>query len=515
MSYVYWFDEDYFNRQTGTLGSGNLLLDVSSLRDGLHTLNMQLGLGLSAELSSYIFYKFTASEEVSDTTVLRFYYSIDGRQKEPIEVSPQGGVMHLILDVTDIPIGLHVFSSFLMTSDGKSSTLHNAVFYKTPNGGNGITRYEYCLNGDWDNRRTIAVPIQDTLQLITLLPVDTLPIRSACFEFEPNNGSPVIYAKNDISLRFWNAEQRFTETTKQYVDENVMQVVVADTLERDTTKTIPAPCNNSIHWFKLAAGIGDSLAFHTDKPCVMQLYSPSGEVVFSTSGQDAITWHGCHAWEEGDYYLAVHEADCNAGYISVSYKWIYKYALLWHSPHIVGNAPSIVTVNLFGNGYDKLVNVSFIHSDTVWVMDTLLIADINEAFVNFFVNEDLPLGYYNLLLQFSDSVELKDSLIINSAIRIVAAEYGDIDVSYDYISSFMPPHIINLTVSNKGNVPYMAVPFLFAHTHATDVSIIFNDVNLSLDTTEIIDSLYNYAIDLFGQGVVAKYTNSFESISAM
>ena len=505
MVYRCWFDQDYTSLQQGSIGNGHLLIETASLSDGLHTLNLELGSGRTAQLSSHLFMKMPSMVSTSDTTPLRWHYSIDGRDYPPISVSRNGGLIHLELDVSTLTDGLHTLSHFLMTQQGTTFGVKSSLFYKIPLGGNGVKRYEYWFNDDYDNRvAAVLDTVADPFRLVRLLDVDTLSFRSTSFQFDPNGGNPRCYAKNQVTFRFIDAMYRYVSQTAEFVDQRVMRLVTADTLERDTTKVIAAPQGNNIHWFKLYAGVGDSLSFHTDRPCTIQLFAPSGEEVISTSGSNVLTWTGCHAWEDGVYYLAVHDAE-GTGTLSVSYQWIYRYAVLSHTPNMVGNAPSMMTVNLWGNGYDKLTNVYFINTDTVWAMDSILVSNMNEAFIDFVTNWDLSVGYYDMLLEFNDGIGGTDSIKISNALRVVAGEYGDVEVRYDYVSSFTEPHIINMTISNTGNVPYMAVPIVVAYTRANVSSISFNRNNLQLDSLEVMDSLYHNATDLFGRGIEAKY----------
>ncbi|MBP5547129.1 MAG: T9SS type A sorting domain-containing protein [Bacteroidales bacterium] len=482
LGYTYWFDQDYAAHQSGTLGSGMLLLEVSQLRYGLHTLNLQLGEGASAELRSYVFYKMTSHEMVADTATLHYYYTIDGNQREPIAVQPTGGLIHLNLDVNDVSTGLHTLHCFLMTDDGSSSSIYNTFFYKAPAGGLGVKRYEYCLNGDFNNMHTYDFPPQDTLQLITLLPVDSLPIRSMCFEFNSNNGSPVIYSKNDITFRFWNTEQRFVEATRQYVDERVMQMVVADTLEHDTTKVIPAPTNNAIHWFKLAAGTGDSLSFHTDRRCTIQLYAPSGEMVFHTSGDTVLTWHGCHAWEDGDYYLAVHDAE-GSGSMSVSYQWIYRYAVLAWDVHRVGNG-GISTITFEGNGFNSLDTVYLVKgTDTISAM--FLNRESNTTVGVFFNFEGTDTGMYNAAFVYVDeTLPVHNTVWVETALPIVLTS----NVSYP--STFLRGSTVTYTyeITNTGNMTAYNVP-LYTYIGSSTLNGVSHIKYNGLSLPSIIDGI--------------------------
>ena len=320
-NYTCWFDQNYDDRRTGLVNNGTILLDVSSLAEGLHTLNMQIGTGASADLHSYVFYCVTRQSELADTSTLVYHYAIDGQDRPAIEVSPQNRTILLNLDVANVGAGLHSLTGCLMTGNGTIVTLHQAWFYAQPEGGDGISRYEYWYNDDFDNRTVVDVnPFANPLQLVTMLQVDPQPINTNNFEFDPNGGEPVIYSRNIITFRFWNNALRMSSASRQYVDERMMETVNADTLERNTTATIATPGTGNIHWFKLAAGVGDSLSFRTNRRCTMQLYAPSGTMVLHASADSVLAWNGCRAQECGVYYLAVHDAE-GSGNMTVSYQY--------------------------------------------------------------------------------------------------------------------------------------------------------------------------------------------------
>ena len=317
--YTCWFDRDYNLRVSGQLSTGTLLLNTDGLTDGLHILNMITGSGATAELRSYVFYKIPSNASLADASTLLYHYSIDGVQQPTLQVSPQNRMIHLNLDVDNTGEGLHSLTGCLMTSNGSSMALHSSWFYTVPAGGEGISRYEYWLNDDFENRTVVDVtPFVDTLQVITLLQLDTMPINSNDFEFDPNGGNPVIRSRNNITFRFWNSALRMTSTTRQYVDQQMVETILTDTLERDTTKFFATPGTGQIHWFKLESGVGDSMSFHTNSRCTMQLYTPSGEMVIQASGDSVLTWKGCRVWENGVCYLAIHDAE-GSGDMSVSY----------------------------------------------------------------------------------------------------------------------------------------------------------------------------------------------------
>lgn len=321
VDYVCWFDQNYEGRQSGVLTNGTLLLEMAGLTDGLHTLNIQLGSGAAAELHSYVFYCMPHQSELSDMSTLLYYYAIDGRQRPTLQVSPQNRMIHLELDVADLNTGLHSLKGCLMTSSGSSMALHQAYFYVQPVGGEGIFRYEYWYNGNIDSPTVVDLdPAVDTLQLITLLDVDTMVINSSNFDFDPNGGDPMIYPHNSITFRFWNNALRITSATRQFIGQLMVSTMHPDTLERNVTKQIDAPGAGQIHWFKLVAGAGDSLRLRTNRRCTMQLYAPSGAMVMHASADSVLAWNSFSVWECGVYYLAVHDAE-GEGNMNVSYQF--------------------------------------------------------------------------------------------------------------------------------------------------------------------------------------------------
>ena len=453
MVYRCWFDQDYTTLQQGNIAGGHLLIETASLSDGLHTLNLELGSGSMARLSSHLFMKMASIGNATDTTPLLWHYSIDGRDYPPISVSRNGGLIHLDVDVSTIPEGLHTLSHFMTTQQGTTFGVNSSLFYKIPVGGNGVKRYEYWFNDDYANRVTAVLDtVADPFRLVRLLDVDTLSFRSTSFQFDPNGGNPRCYAKNQVTFRFIDAMYRYVSQTAEFVDQRVMRLVTADTLERDTTKVIAAPQGNNIHWFKLYAGVGDSLSFHTDRRCTMQLFAPSGEEVLSTSGSNVLTWTGCHAWEDGVYYLAVHDAE-GTGSLSVSYQWIYRYAVLAWDVHRVGNG-GISTITFNGNGFNSLDTV-FLVKGTDTLPTLISYRESNTTIQVLFDFEDADTGVYNALFVFTD-----ENMIKNSVVFVELHQNIVLSTSVSYPSTFLRGSTVTYTytITNTGNTTAYSVP---------------------------------------------------------
>jgi len=444
VEYVVWFDLNYANLLSGHVLNGHLLLDVDSLSDGIHTLNAQFRSGDYHTFKSSLFYKTPAILGDSVEYVFWFDQDADHRQSGQIHNG------HLILDADSLSSGFHTLNAQFGT--GNNLTLKSFVFYKKPHSENMIVGYEYWLNDLDSLKQSFTVSPQDTVDVVSMLSVPSLPIRSQCFHFNPNNGVPLINAKNDIHLRFYNAVGRYATKTKSYVDYGVADTVYADTIERNTTKILAAPTNNAIRWFKLGAGVGDSLSFKVDKPCTMQLYAPDGEMLFHASSDSVLLWNSCHAGLQGDYYLAVHDA-ADTGTISVSYQWIYRYAVLTWDVHRVGNG-GISTITFEGNGFSSLDTMFLVRgTDTV---PTLYIERIGNTTMSVVFNfEGVDTGLYSGVFVYTD-----ENLYDSAVVYVEEARPIVLQTTCSYPSAFLRGSTVTFTytITNTGNMTAYNVP---------------------------------------------------------
>ncbi len=151
--YVCWFDQHYANRQAGTLGSGNFLLNVDSLISGTHILNLQLGDGVNAELHSYIFYKTFSPDSVFPNVryVCWFDQNYANRQTGTLESG------NLLFDVDSLEGGIHIFN--LQFGDGLDAELHSYIFYKELDYDSIFRNTEYVrwFDQDYANRQVGVV----------------------------------------------------------------------------------------------------------------------------------------------------------------------------------------------------------------------------------------------------------------------------------------------------------------------------------------------------------------------
>lgn len=446
MPYVMWIDQDIEHNYSGDFLNENLLLDVGHISTGFHTINMQFGSGSSATLKSFLFYKSATQPAANETMAYTMWIDQDIENKRT-------GIFrneHLILDLGTISTGFHTL--YMQFGEGSDATLKSTCFYRKPHAELQIVRYEYWQNDLDSLKQVVNVTPQDTVDLITLLPLEPQPIRTTNFLFNPNDGTPVVNAKNEIHFKFYNAQDRIATRTFPYIDYNVVDTIYADTIERNTTRIVEAPSANRIHWFKLSAGVGDSLSFRTDKPCIMQLFAPSGAEVFKLEGQDAVRWKGCHSFESGTYYLAVHDVE-DTGTIAVSYQWLYRYAVIAWDVHRVGNG-GISTITFQGNGYNSLDTVFlFRGADT---LQTLYIGRESNVTTSVAFNfEGVDTGMYQAVFKFVDEDLYKSEVVYVETLKPIV-----LTTTCSYPESFLRGSTMTYTytVTNNGNMTAYNIP---------------------------------------------------------
>lgn len=439
-----WFDQDIEHLQTSSLGDGHLLLDVDTLVDGIHTLNVMLE---GNAPKSYMFMK-VAIQDPAHPMQYRCWFDNDCSTMQTGLVG--AGIFEL--EVGDLSNGLHTVS--IQLDNGTPSLPQCYMFCKRPVGGY-IAKWEYWLNGDVNNRHTIELsPFVDTLDIITLLPVDPIPIRSSFFHFHPNGDEPYLNAKNEITFRFWDAEYQLIDQSAVYVDESFSEIIVADTLERNTTVSMSAPRNNQIHWFKLNAGRGDYLTFQANKACSMQLFASMGEEVYSVSGSESVQEVGVNVWDDDVYYLAVHDATGSGDTLSVTYNWIYRYSVLTYDVHLVGNG-GCSTITFQGNGFNSLLDVYLVNAQN----DTIRLLDIGHesnttttATYNFY---EVNLGVYDAVFEFyGEIIRINGALEVQEPMDILLTT----TVSFASELLYSIPRTYTYTITNNGNMSAYAVP---------------------------------------------------------
>lgn len=441
-------------RVSSSDGVVNWNLDVSALKQGMHTIQVQIVTpsGVASSLCEGMFIRSTTNKEMAS---LKCFYTIDNAESRIEAGSYADGTFHFDLDVASLTDGLHQLTYMLLGDNGVSTKISSSFFVKTPVGGNGIAQYEYWLNDDEAHKTVVELEKRtNPLQLIGLLPVESVPIRSSCFHFEVDEEKgPMLYAKNEFHIRFFDATGRLTDATKPYLDYNVSEKV-EDTAEIKKTQTFARPEENTIKWFTLQACEGDTIAFRSSQALSLQVFSPSGEEIYRTSEAESVKWGGCHTWENGTYYVAVHDVTGSRPDVTLEYMHMDKYDVVDWNVRKVGNG-GCSTITFQGNGFKDLYAVDLYNAqgDTI---DAKAIHHESDATVNVtFDFTDKTISKYDAVFHFTtEDRKFTDMLTVEEAKDIT------LDLNVQYPSTFLRGTSVTYTiaVTNNGNATAYDVP---------------------------------------------------------
>ena len=453
-TFKYWFDGDIASAQSGNVADGAVLLETAGLESGLHTIDVIVEInGIHSFVSSYMFYKLDdALSAGASGEALSYSYWFDEDFSQRRTGTLSNG--NLILETDSLPAGIHYLN--IQVNNSTPSALSRHLFYKEPIGGLGVCKYEYWLNEDFSSRTAVEVnPPSADFELVSLMPMDTVAFNPMSMYFDENEGDPIVYAQNKIHFRFWNNLDFFSDTVKTYVDMTVSRFVIADTIERNTTELIPTPSGEDIHWFLLHSEIGDSIAFKADKGCALQLFTPSGERVMSSSGIDVLDWNSLTSMESGWYHLAVSNGSANNPNLNVSYFRLGKFDVVDYDVDRVGNG-GYTNINYVGNGFDSLNTVMYINALNDTITHVQIGHETNNQTSVLFNFSGADTGVYRAVFVFNDYV-----LTIDSALTIETARDIILTSSVDFPETYLRNSTVTYTlnITNTGNMTAYNIPF--------------------------------------------------------
>ncbi len=506
----YWFDEHGDALQTASGLSGVYKPDVSALADGLHVIHYVVvgadGKVYSTGADTFIKMAEMLNEEVVAAVKAKgiAYWFDDDVAHKKTSTDLSGTYS---LDVSALEDGLHVLHYHIVGENnlpyGVTSTmfLKNEAQYAVREPAR-ITKYTYWLNHDGSTAKTVTLdqPV-NPYTLMSLLPLQRMPIRSSLFHFQMDDGVPTIYAKNTFNIRFYDSNgyfaDNFIENEKTFIDYGVSQQITdAELLISGNKVTINKPTENFIKWYCLTAERGDSLELKLDKPATLQVFSPSGKEVYNASGVESVNIGGCHVEESGTFYVALHDVTAaNGNTISMDYNHIDKFALISYTPTEIGVTYNILNMSLNGNGFDKLKSATLKYGHTEVQSKVINLNCKDKGQLQFKLTGEESHGMYDLILNFEDDVEQK-TIIKQAALSLVTPEYGKIKTSVSYAPSWSQPLTISVKVRNEGNVPYHIVP-----------------INIAYDKPQAVEKLEfgNFYIPMSNDAIEEKYTPFFHT----
>lgn len=515
----YWYDEEASVEETSVL-QGTQTLETERLVEGLHTLHYQIvdSNGSVGTPVSSLFLKINASVE-SEAKDLRYWFDDDVSTITTMNAS--NGTQ--TLDVSELPTGLHTINYQLIDRQGNATVPIACYFMKASSkvvaeGENRIIKYQYWLNQNSQAMQTVELDAAtNPYTLITLLPIQKEPILSSCFQFEVTNGQPTIYARNTLHVRFHDSQGYFTDACKQYVDERVSDGVIPIG-ELKSSQNFDRISDNDIRWYTISLEEGDSVAFRTTQACSIQLFSPLGKELYNASSSNSVEYGGCHAWEDGVYYLAIHDVTGSQSTMRLDYMHMDKYDVVGQDVAIVGNG-GCSTITFTGNGFKDLYAVDLFNANGDTIHHVFIGHESDASTSVVFDFTGATLGTYNAKFYFSEEDKtFADLMTVEEAVDIELA------TTVTYPSTFLRGTSTTYTIkiTNKGNMTAYQVPIdiqLFAGVtnDINDIKFSDNIPALQIDWTkfdsiaaEEKDALKNY---MKNKGDMLHFITTYDSIN--
>lgn len=466
-------------------------LDAVDITPGLHKAQafVVTPSGAATGLKETFFYRAMTTQERGNMKCL---YSVDGSEHYTEAGTLSGNLYHFNLDLSGLDDGFHQLSYMLVGEDGTSSRVMSSYFYKTVAGGNGITQYDYWLNDNEENRQTVKLDKRtNPLHVITLLPVEQIPIRSSSFKFEiDGSGKPMLYAKNDLHARFCDASGRLTESSRSFVDyRSAIEINDIDNItDAEGSVNADMPNENGILWYSVLANIGDSIAVKGNRASTLQIFSPTGKEIYSASGAESMSFGGCHAYEKGKYYIAQHDIAGTIGNtVNLDYQHIDKYAVLKYAPGKLGKGNMNFDISLFGNGMDKLKKVEIKRNGNLMLAsEKFKNVSLSYADIAFERKDTVSMsGKYDIVLTFNDGKE-EDILAAANAIEFEETFDKGIEAEFESTRTLAYPYPVKLKLKNNSNVEKKNLQIVFGYDNTERLfDVKYNNFKLSLpDGTE-------------------------------
>lgn len=443
-------------------GMASINLDVNSLSQGLHKLDVMVmtpGGSLSNAYNSFFIREYKTDERGA----LRCLYAFD-EESELHEAYYSEGLSHINIDVAHLEDGPHTIRWMLQNKEGAFATARRSWFLKQPLGGNAISKYNYWLNdADSIKHETVLAEPRTPYDLIALLPVETMPLRSSCFQFEVKDGKPILYAKNDLHIAFADKFGRETNISKQFVDYGVSEDVT-EIEELQPTQTFARVEENGIKWFNFEAAPGDTIAFRNSQATSLQVFAPSGKEIYTTSGDKSVVYGGAHTWEEGTHYVAVHDVTGSKPNVTLDYLHMDKYDVVDQDVHVVGNG-GCSTITFQGNGFDELESV--ILTNGAYTITSSKIGHERDATTSvMFDFKDAPLGLYTAEFIFKEGTKT-----VNNCLSVEEAEDININGKVTFASQYLKStyNTYTLSIKNTSNMTAYEVPIaVYIYTQNLD-----------------------------------------------
>lgn len=442
-------------------GGAAFEFDATGLPLGVHSLTTTL-VSEKGELSDFVTAFFLRVPTHREIGSMEAFYSIDDGGAVRMPLSGDWPLYRLDIDASALSTGIHSVSFFLASPLGMSTTPVRSWFVKVPAGGDGIREYRYWIN---DREEEAVVCKTETtglpFSLVKMMDVPLTPFRSSSYELKMEADGPAVYGVHDLNFFAFDNDFRVVSFSAPFTESRIRKrVETTSTLKGDGVPVrLDRFAGEEIKWFAADAALGDSLVVRLSRAATIDVFSPSGERVYSAKGNEAVHESGFYARETGRYLVGVHDCVREGSSPELIYTHIDKYAVIDRSPRQTAEG-SMFVLTISGNGFDHLKEVR-LSSDAKEFAASRIIKEGKGRAMCLFDLSDAPLGPYRLTADYDDGEE-RASVEVPEALKVVAPREGEIRVSAARSVFGTTLNDVLIKVTNTGNIPYWGVPFNIA-----------------------------------------------------
>lgn len=440
------------------------VLDFSALDEGPHVLS-HVALLPDGTVTSPRRSFFIKTAPIGDGCLMDCNVIIDNDRTKKYECSMMNGIIHMDIDMSDIPDGLHSLTVYLIPKG--SSTIISPVssyFIKLPVGGSKISRYCYWFNDERGNAVTVnCEPPMTPCNFTDLIDVAEMPFRTDSYAFATEEDDIVLTAVHKYN--FWAMDNmgRFSATeTVSFADHRTQHRIPkadVETIESCSDKPIGNIGSGGMKWYKFKGEVGDSIAISLSREALLELFSPAGEKIIARRGPLVRTSSTATLTETGTYYLTIHDV-YGQGH-RISFDHIPRNAILSVTPSMIPTGSKCVMLDLFGNGMRNVNKISLrsgsgasYESEKMSLIDNYRLG----CLVSF--NDTIPDGSYDVVMNVHDELTGNELEVVRKDALKAVYSQGNPDVKVCVVPSRKPgtPYIVNITVSNDSDTPCWGIP---------------------------------------------------------
>ena len=383
-SYEYWIDKDVTNKKSVESGNGMIALDldVSDLSQGVHYLNFRAKdkLGNWSNLLTQYFYR-TSTNNGADNALNSYEYWIDKDIENKKTTESTNGTIMLDLDVATLERGVHYLNFRAKDKLGNWSSLLTQYFVcPSENITKGkISNYAYWLNDDLNTLQTGNFTPTEVLQWDGFLDIPediipkTMPESIQLTSTSKESGTATFAWASDVqlNLQFKDEAERWSVASIDTFAHTSKQTIEAKLLTLNKGNNFQKPVSRTLEAISIDINKEDSVYWKADQPCILSIFNPKNELVYTLSGSDILTGKKVKTEEKGTYYALLHDATHDETYnkdaitivcIGQNTSDTIHVEPAGTLPELVGDKEAIVNLTL--TGYLNGTDIKFIRSLT-------------------------------------------------------------------------------------------------------------------------------------------------------